>query len=81
MGHFLAPSIVYEYIKLANERGTKSFLKGVYSQEPPCIYPWPFLAFIVLELSTVIEKDVPFLNGLPTKDHLFNAYEVIAQSL
>jgi hypothetical protein len=28
MGHFLVPSIVYECAKLANERGTKSFLKG-----------------------------------------------------
>jgi hypothetical protein len=27
MGHFLVHSIVYQYTKLAGERGTKSFLK------------------------------------------------------
>jgi hypothetical protein len=44
MVHFLVPSIVYEYAKLANERGTKSFLKGggggVHPNNPPVSAPW-----------------------------------------
>jgi hypothetical protein len=56
MGHFLEPSIVYEYNKLASERGTKSFLK-TGSVHPRTLPPYPPLllkstTFLKINLNT-----------------------------
>jgi hypothetical protein len=42
MGYFFVPSILYEYTKLANERGTKSLLGGGGYTLPVSTPDYPF---------------------------------------